>query len=153
MKAKFLLLLLFVFLQSCNKNQVFSDIKDDFSNNRWTSNEVKVFEFNNVDAVGLHEIKLQLSHIYDYDFAEIPIDVELISPSGTKEVISFNLKLKNASGIDIGDCTGDLCDVYYTIKSNVKLEKGTYIFKVKNNFSGAYLPNILAVGMIVEKLQ
>jgi gliding motility-associated lipoprotein GldH len=153
MKLKLIFLFLFTILQSCNKNQVFNEFHNDFEDNRWASNDVKVFEFENVASDGLHVIKLQLSHIYDFDFAEIPIEVELIAPSETKEVLLIDLKLKDASGNDVGDCTGDICDVYCPIKSNVKLQKGIYTIKVKSNFPGAYLPNILGVGVVVEKLE
>lgn len=151
MKLKLMYLVLFTILQSCNKNEVFNDFQNDFENNRWAKNDIKVFEFNNTESNGLYVIKLQLSHIYDFDFAEIPIEVELIAPSGTKEVLLIDFKLKDPSGKEIGDCTGDICDVYCTIKSNTKLQNGTYTIKVKNNFPGVYLPNILGVGVIVEK--
>jgi hypothetical protein len=65
----------------------------------------------------------------------------------------MDLVVKDATGKDIGDCTGDICDVYAPIQTNIKLQKGTYTIEVKSAFEGPYLPNILGVGVIVEKIQ
>jgi hypothetical protein len=65
----------------------------------------------------------------------------------------MDLVVKDTMGHDIGDCTGDICDVYAPIQSRIKLQKGTYTIEVKNGFEGPYLPNILGLGVIVEKLQ
>ena len=92
MKLKLIFLLLFTILQSCNKNQVFNEFNSDFEDNRWTSNDVKVFEFENVASDDLHVIKLQLSHIYDFDFAEIPIEVELIAPVAIEKGLKFTVR-------------------------------------------------------------
>ena len=102
---------------------------------------------------GLHTIKIHLSHIYDFESSKIPLEIAITTPNRTKEMLSIDLVVKDASGNDIGDCTGDICEVYYPIYSNVKLQKGIYTIKVKNNFKGAYLPNILGIGVIVEKFQ
>ena len=76
--------------------------------------------------------------------------VELISPIGNSEIIPINLQIKNAKGKDIGDFSGNICDVYQII-TYIKLEKGNYIIQMKNTFSSAYLPNVLGVGVIIEK--
>ena len=49
------------------------------------------------------------------------------------------------------DCSGDICDVFQTIKTFQNLEKGKYKVAVKSKFAGPYLPNVLGVGIVVEK--
>jgi gliding motility-associated lipoprotein GldH len=153
MKIKLLFLFIGMGLQSCNTNEVYNNFQNDFKDNRWSSNDSKIFEFTNDDVEGLYTIKIQLAHIYDFEFKKIPLEVVITTPNGTKEVLSMDLVLKDASGNDIGDCTGDICDVYAPIQSNIKLQKGIYTIEVKSGFDGAYLPNILGVGVIVEKFQ
>jgi gliding motility-associated lipoprotein GldH len=153
MKLKFLFLFIVVGLQSCNTNEVYNNFQNDFTDNRWSSNDSKVFEFENEDAEGLYNLKIQLVHIYDFEFAKIPIEVTITSPRGLKDVRSIDLVVKDSTGLDIGDCMGDICDVYAPIQSHVKLQKGKYTIEVKSGFEGPYLPNILGVGVIVEKLQ
>jgi gliding motility-associated lipoprotein GldH len=153
MKLKFLFLFIVVGLQSCNTNEVYHDFQNDFKDNRWSSNDVKIFAFENVDAEGLYTLKIQLAHIYNFEFSKIPLEITIIPPSKKKETLSMDLVVKDATGKDIGDCTGDICDVYAPIQSNIKLQKGKYTLEVKNNFEGAYLPNILGIGVIIEKRQ
>lgn len=153
MKLKLMFLLLFMGLQSCNTNEVYNNFQNDFKDNRWSSNDGKVFRFTTTDSDGLYTIKIQLAHIYDFEFSSIPLEIAITSPKGIKEVLTMDLVVKDTSGNDIGECTGDICDVYVPIQSNIKLQKGTYTIEVKNGFEGPYLPNILGVGVIVEKLQ
>jgi gliding motility-associated lipoprotein GldH len=153
MKSKFLFLFIVLGLQSCTTNEVYHDFQNDFKDNRWSSNDSRVFEFANDDLAGLYTIKIQLAHIYDFEFSKIPLEITIISPSGTNEIFSMDLVVKDATGKDIGDCTGDICDVYAPIQTNIKLQKGTYTIEVKSAFEGPYLPNILGVGVIVEKIQ
>ena len=153
MKFKLMFLLLVMGLQSCNTNEVYHDFQNDFTDNRWSSNDSRVFEFANDDLAGLYTIKIQLAHIYDFEFSKIPLEITIIPPSKKKETLSMDLVVKDATGKDIGDCTGDICDVYAPIQSNIKLQKGKYTLEVKNNFEGAYLPNILGIGVIIEKRQ
>lgn len=153
MKLKFLFLFIVLGLQSCNTNEVYHDFQNDFKDNRWSTNDVKVFAFENEDAEGLYTLKIQLAHIYNFEFSIIPLKMVITSPNGAKETLSMDLAVKDSTGHDIGDCTGDICDVYAPIQSHVKLQKGTYTIEVKSAFEGPYLPNILGVGVIVEKIQ
>jgi gliding motility-associated lipoprotein GldH len=153
MKLKFLFLFIVVGLQSCNTNEVYNNFQNDFTDNRWSATDIKVFAFENEDAEGLYTLKIQLAHIYNFEFSTIPLNVVITSPNGAKETLSMELVVKDYTGHDIGDCTGDICDVYALIHSNIKLQKGTYTIEVKNDFEGPYLPNILGVGVIVEKSQ
>ena len=64
--------------------------------------------------------------------------VELISPIGNSEIIPINLQIKNAKGKDIGDFSGNICDVYQII-TNIKLEKGNYIFSLYLKFRKSFI--------------
>jgi gliding motility-associated lipoprotein GldH len=151
MKLK-LFLIAFVFgLISCNKNEVYEEFNRDFKDNRWEANDVKSFEFENTQSKGVCVLKLHFGHISGFQFKEVPLEVEITSPEGKVEVYPLVLTLKDDSGKDIGDCTGDICDVFQTIKAFEKLEKGKYKFTVKSKFIGPYLPNVLGVGIVVEK--
>ena len=96
-------------------------------------------------------LKLHLGHIYDFQFASIPLQIAITYPDGQTEVIPLDVRMKNESGQDIADCSGDICDLYYTFKNKVSLKKGEYSISITNTFSGAYLPNILGIGIQVEK--
>ena len=151
MKTNFVLIALtFVFL-SCNKNKIYDDFDSSFDNNRWDATDVRVFEFENTQSEDVCDLKLHFGHISGFQFKEVPLEVEITSPDGKSEVLQVTMKLIDESGKDIGDCTGDICDVFQTIKTFQNLEKGKYKVLVKSKFTGPYLPNVLGVGIIIER--
>ena len=151
MKPKLFLIAFVFILISCNKNQVYEEFNRDFTDNRWEDKDVKSFEFENKQSEGVCDMKLHFGHISGFQFKEVPLEVEIFTPEGKVEVLPIVLKLKDESGNDIGDCSGDICDVFQTIKTFEKLEIGVYKIRVKSRFSGEYLPNVLGVGIVVEK--
>ena len=151
MKAKLILFALVFVLTSCNKNEVYDEFNRDFSDNRWEANDVKSFEFENTQSEGVCELKLHFGHISGFQFKEVPLEVEITTPDGKVETLPVVMKLIDESGNDIGDCTGDICDVFQTIKTFDILEKGKYKVAVKSKFTGPYLPNALGVGILIER--
>lgn len=151
MKAKFFLFALVFVLTSCNKNIVHDEFNRDFTDNRWESKDVMSFEFENKQPKGACELKLHFGHICGFQFKEVSLEVEITTPDGKTETITVVLKLVDDSGKDIGDCTGDICDVFEIIKIFDKLEKGKYTITIKNTFEGPYLPNVLGLGILLEK--
>ena len=151
MKTKFILIaLVFVFL-SCNKNKVYDDFDSSFDNNRWDASDVRVFEFENAQSEGICDLKLHFGHVIGFQFKEVPLEVEITTPDGKVETLPVVMKLIDESGNDIGDCTGDICDVFQTIKTFDTLEKGKYKVAVKSKFTGPYLPNALGVGILIKR--
>ena len=151
MKAKLILLALVFVLTSCNKNEVYDEFNRDFTDNRWESKDVKSFEFENMQSEGVCELKLHFGHIRGFQFKEVPLEVEITTPDGKVETLPVAMKLIDESGKDIGDCSGDICDVFQTIKTFETLEKGKYKVAIKSDFSGPYLPNALGVGILIER--
>ena len=151
MKAKLVLIALVFVLASCNKNKLYDEFNRDFSDNRWESKDVKSFEFENMQSEGVCELKLHFGHISGFQFKEVPLEVEITTPDGKAEILPIVLKLIDESGNDIGDCSGDICDVFQTIKTFDTLEKGKYKISIKSKFDGPYLPNALGVGILIER--
>ncbi|MCW1147603.1 gliding motility lipoprotein GldH [Flavobacterium lacisediminis] len=151
MKAKLILFALVFVLTSCNKNEVYDEFNRDFTDNRWESKDVKSFEFENMQSEGVCELKLHFGHISGFQFKEVPLEVEITTPDGKTETLPVAMKLIDDSGKDLGDCSGDVCDVFQTIKTFEKLEKGKYKVAVKSKFTGPYLPNVLGVGILIER--
>lgn len=148
----FLLSFIFVF-SSCNNSKIYDDFESNFEKNRWEENDIRVFEFENIQPEEACDLKLHFGYISGFQFKEVPLEVEITTPNGELEVLSINVKLIDESGKDIGDCTGDICDVFQTIKTFETLEKGKYKVAVKSKFTGPYLPNVLGVGVIFEKMK
>lgn len=145
------LLCLLVFMVSCDKNQVYHKLDEDFPENRWQNNVVKEFEFDIEDASPSYDFVLLFSHVSDYQFSSVPVKIRIESPSRKAENIAVDLKIKEDNGKDIADCAGDYCDLKYTFKTKTVLEKGKYKVYIGHSFKGPYLPNVIALGLNVEK--
>lgn len=153
MKLKITLLLpLFLLLFSCNQNSVYSEFVKSAEDYRWPSTEAKTFEFEITDDAQTYDILLLFSHVYGYQFAEVPLNFSLKSPDGKTENFSINLPIKDKNGEDFGDCSGDICDFTSAIKEKIKLQKGNYKITVSHDFKKAdFLPNVIGVGLEVNK--
>lgn len=146
-KISVLVLLLLI---ACNQNVVVDELNRDLTNNRWQQADDKVFEFA-IEQEGEYQLELHLAHIYDFQFEQVPVGVYLSEEKqillGEELVVSF----KDDDGKDLGDCVGDICDLYVAVSSKIKLSEGKYKVVVQNRFKGAYLPNMLGVGIRVKK--
>ena len=152
MKTKLLLTLFtFFILFSCDKSSVYSEFYKNKEDNRWLKSDEKIFEFTIDNDVQLYDAIFDFSHVYDYQFASVPIDFIIENPSNEKEKFTINLKLKDTNGKEIGDCSGDICDLKFKIKQKSKLEKGNYKISISNSFKGDYLPNVIGVGLEIKK--
>lgn len=147
---KKVLFLCFGLVMACNQNYVVEEINRDFENNRWLPTDEKQFTFQ-IDVENAYQINLHVAHVYDFQVPEVPVEVSLVKGDKVvfqKEVV---VKFKDENGKDLGECVGDMCDLYFPLGDKIKLGQGEYHFSVKSKFNGPYLPNILGIGVRVEK--
>ncbi|ESU29075.1 hypothetical protein FLJC2902T_11120 [Flavobacterium limnosediminis JC2902] len=140
-------------LVSCNKADIYSKLDKDFSDNRWGQTDAKTYNFTITDDTKSYDLIFRFSHVYDYQFASVPLDFTITDPSGKKENFTVDLKIKDSSGKELGDCLGDICDLQFKIKEKTRLIKGNYKLTVSNTFPGPYLPNVLGVGLDVATVE
>jgi gliding motility-associated lipoprotein GldH len=151
MRAKALIFLVtLTLLFSCNETKIFSKFDGDFPNNRWEKTNQKAYSFSINDEAKLYDIVFRFSHVYDYQFASVPITIQITDPTGKKEKLEIDLKIKDDSGKQLAECAGDICDLKFKIKEAVKLSKGNYTIAISHTFNGPYLPNVLGIGLNVE---
>jgi len=151
MKTKILLLLpLFTVLISCSKHASYSEFVDFGEDNRWQKSDSRTFDFDITDDSQSYNLVFKFSHVYDYQFAAVPINFTIENPKGEKENLNFDLVIKDASGKQLADCSGDVCDLMYKVKEKVKLEKGKYKVTISHSFQGPFLPNVIGIGLNVE---
>lgn len=163
MKTKILLLLsLFTILicfassltlVSCSGQSQFSQFVTLGTENRWQKTDAETFEFEITDEATPYDLVFKFSHVFDYQFATVPINFTIENPAGEKENLSVDLAIKDSSGKELAECAGDICDLKYHIKENTKLKKGKYKVTVSHSFEGPYLPNVIGIGLDVEKVK
>jgi gliding motility-associated lipoprotein GldH len=137
-------------LFSCKKESVYDKMDKNFKLNRWEKSEIKTYEFSIDNKDQLYDVTLKFAHVYDYQFDSIPLKITIEKPSGGIENIAVSLKIKDAMGKELADCSMDICDLKQTIKEKTKLEKGKYKISISHHFKGPYLPNVLGVGLKVS---
>jgi len=145
--------LLAVLLFSCQGDTFYSKTDKNFDENRWQKSDIKVYEFEITKEATPYEMQVFISHVYGYQFAEVPLIAEITYPDGEMSSVNFDLKLKDGSGSELGDCAGDYCDLTQKIDVPKPLSVGKYKVRLMHNFNGEYLPNMLALGLRVEQLQ
>jgi gliding motility-associated lipoprotein GldH len=149
MKSNIFFLLSFIFLVSCNSNQVYHKFDKNFESNRWKESDVKQYNFT-INSEGKYDIVIEFSHIYDYDLTNIPLVIKMKTPDGKETIENLDLPIKDDSGKHLAECAGDICDLYYTYKSNQKLATGDYSISLANTSKYGFLPNVLGVGLTVD---
>lgn len=152
-KNIFLLFGLFFVVISCNKSEIYNQFDDGFTENRWQANDVKTYDFTIDEDTKLYNITFRFSHVYDYQFNSIPVNFTIINPSGSAVKKQIDLQIKDASGKELAECSGDFCDLNYKLEEKKKLEKGNYKVIVSHSFEGPYLPNVIGVGLKVETVE
>ncbi len=152
MKKLYVLLfsLLFAFY-CCNQiSSTYYKVYDDFESNQWQQADKKEFSFS-ISEGAAYDVTLKLSHVYEYQFDTVPMQILIVDPNGKREEFPIDLKIKDSSGNEIGECAGDVCDLKYTIKKNSNLPQGDYKVTVSHHFKGPYLPNILGIGLDIKR--
>jgi len=152
MKTKLLCLsALFFLLMSCNSSDTFSQFDKMPESNRWMKTDVKEYQFDIKDDSKSYNIVFEFSHVYDYQFASIPVQFVIENPEGKVENLTIDVPIRDASGKQLADCLGDVCDLEYIVKEKIKLHKGTYKIKISHNFEAApFLPNVIGIGLAVH---
>ena len=149
MKIKLFVLFFLILFSSCNGNAVFKQLDTDFEENRWQRTDVKSYDFA-IEKDGNYDLEIDFSYVAGVQFAEIPIYFQFVNPQGQIETKDVIIQTKDASGGDVGDCSGDYCDMDYSVFKAKSLKAGKYTVKLTNAFNNAYLPNVLGIGIQVN---
>jgi len=143
-KTIILLLVLFVTL-SCDKKQVYRNFENNIEAERWNEKDVKSHSFEISDDTINYNIFIEISHVLGTEMNEFPVDFEVTKPNGSIEKGEVVVNFKNS------ECLGDICDVKFLVKEKVKLKKGTYKVSFSPKSKYGFVPNIIGVGLTIEK--
>lgn len=150
MKYISFLLLLFVTI-SCSENYTHKEISRDFPQNRWQKNSIKKFDFFISDTIPSYDFEVLLTHIENSPYDLVPVQIDVIDPQQLVTSEQVLLRIKDSTGNDLGDCVGDYCDVEVKALTKQRLKKGKYSVSVQSKFPGSYLPNVIAVGVLISE--
>jgi len=76
-----------------------------------------------------------------------------VSKEDVLEKHKITFQIKNDKGEELGDCTGDICDGKQQVFSKKHFEPGTYTFTLEHVFKYPYFPNIIRIGIDLNRVK
>ena len=145
------LIFIFLFFSSCDNNVVFEEnIK--FPENRWEQKNNIVFTTDIKDTLTPFNIFINVRNAGGYQFSNLFVFFTTQTPSGKRERDTIELTLANPSGKWLGDGLGDIWDNRLLFKNNFLFpEKGKYIFTLEQAMRIDPLPQLMDIGIRIEK--
>lgn len=135
-----------VFTQCVNTNTS----KINFNKNRWYQHQILELSYKSSVENVTRAIGIQLNYAYGMQIAQIPLTLQIISPSQKKIEIPFQVVLLDAYNDELGSCMGDYCDIEHTILPEFLFsETGVYSIKVSQKFRHEYIPNVFSVHLTI----
>lgn len=146
---------LLFFLFSCDNARVFEEYKN-FENKKWSAREVVTFNFTIQDTNQSYRIYYNIRNMLTYPYYNIYSKYELADQTGKileSKMIENNL-MHPQTGEPLGTAaSGDLFDNQFPLLENYKFAKiGNYQLRLRQYMRMDELPEIVAVGIRVEKL-
>jgi len=139
-------------LTACNPNRIFNVNNSDFPNHRWMQNAPILFSVPIEDTISEHKVYLALRHVYGFQFDAMNIRLKITDPSGKSATKDYQLQIKDGEDAYLSDCSGDICDLEVMIEDHVKFTiAGDWSFEVANNMDITYVPNVMELGLIIDK--
>jgi gliding motility-associated lipoprotein GldH len=148
--AAFFLLTSIVF-QSCNKDVIYRKCIS-LPDNIWGIKNPLNFDVPVSDTVNKYNIYITLRNSDNYDFNNLYLFIDVISPSKIIERDTMECILANSNGQWLGRGLGDIWDSKILFKQNVKFRKaGLYEFTITQAMRVDSLPMIMDAGISIEK--
>jgi gliding motility-associated lipoprotein GldH len=145
------LVLLSLVFTSCDKAKVYEKYLDN-ERITWNRFDVKTFQVPIEDASSTYDFYVVIRHADAFPLDFLHMKFIINTPSGESRTIDQKVMLKNKDGKWLGDGMGDLWDVTYLFRNDLKItEPGTCTVEISSAMSQADLPGIMQVGLIVRK--
>ncbi len=150
----FLVLALGVVCWACDPNRVYEHYHD-IPKNQWFIDSVQTYTFTIEDPAIAYNVYYNVRNSISYPYYNLFVTYSLTDKQG-KQLSSQlqELMLMDAkTGKPLGDGLGDIFDHQVISLSNYKFPaKGTYTFKIKQYMRKDPLPEIMSMGIRVEKV-
>ena len=121
-----LLLVLLTLFTGCGPDLIF-DQTHIVQNEKWAYSDSATFEVPIPDTGSVYNLYLDIEHSTDYPFQNLYLMIHTTFPSGKRLDQRLSVDLLTKSGLLLGDCSGNECDL------RVRLQEGAYF-----NESGNY---------------
>ena len=118
----------------------------------WNRFNVLKFDVDIKDISTGYDFVVAIRHLPEVPYQKIPVNFSFDTPSGESRSLDYDIMLKDKEGNNLGNCMGDLCDVYTTVKEDYLFtEPGICHVELHNIMVKLETPGIIEVGLIVRK--
>ncbi len=146
----FLVILLF---SSCDRNIVFEE-NVKLPESRWEQKNIIILKTDIKDTITPQNIYINIRNAGGYQFSNLFVFFTTQTPSGKTERDTVELTLADPAGKWLGDGLGDIWDNRLPFKHNFHFpEKGTYTFMLEQAMRIDPLPQLMDIGIRIEKNQ
>jgi gliding motility-associated lipoprotein GldH len=147
-----LILLLFVFLGSCDKKTVYQE-KQEIETGQWEIGEVKRFQIKIKETNLNYNIYTLIDITEDFPTENLHLRVKSTSPSGNNRVDTVHYYVCDKTGKWYGKKSGSIIRNKFVYKTNVKfVEAGEYHFEYEHLMREHQLPRLRSIGLSIEKV-
>jgi gliding motility-associated lipoprotein GldH len=146
-------LLISITFLSCNKDVIYRKCIN-LPDNIWDIKNPLNFNVPVSDTLNNYNIYITLRNTDNYDFNNLYLFIDIVSPSKISERDTMECILANSNGQWLGRGLGDIWDNKILFKQNVKFRKpGLYKFTITQAMRVDSLPMIMDAGLSIEKAE
>ena len=119
---------------------------------KWKASYQPEFDFTITDTSALYQLYLVIRHNEKYEFNNIWFNLYSQPPGDTVHKALYEVKLATNEGW-LGAGMDDIYEYRHALTEAVRLKAGNYHFKIEQMMREDPLPNVMNVGLRVEKKQ
>lgn len=140
-------------LGACEPNRTFEQ-NSSISEAQWQQSEPVELSLEISDTVSTYNLYLSVRHTTDYPFSNLWLNLTTTYPSGNSGTLRKQIYLGNNEAMTWnGECIRDICLAQIPIVEGHHFsELGEYQFTIEHIMRTNPLPEILDVGLRIEKL-
>lgn len=102
------------------------------------------------DTLMNYDLALKLNHSKEFGFQNIYLDIETVFPDGKKIAKPLSLQLATSAGIWNGKCSGDNCEIVFSLQDKFKFKDlGDHKFTIGQYSRETALIGINAVELLL----
>ncbi|MFK8037521.1 MAG: gliding motility lipoprotein GldH [Crocinitomicaceae bacterium] len=155
MKRKIRLILLVIIftglLVACDDSVVYEN-NQSFTNNTWVYEDAKTFSFEISDSLIPVKLSVNLRTTTNYPYSNIYMFMHSDYPNGYKDIDTLEFFLADPEGNWLGDNSGTVVENRAMLSKGLFPSTGIYTFKLEQAMRNDSLPEVLDVGMRVERI-
>ena len=140
-------------LTSCDQNMIF-DESQGIENNLWLADDIKTYAFDVTDTLSPINMFVNMRTTVDYPYSNIYVFLYSEFPNGTTDKDTLEFVLAENDGKWRGENSGTVVEFSGLIASGVRFSTpGTYSFQLQHAMREQELPEVIDIGIRVEKME